>query len=250
MRIGLTYDLRDDYDRLGFDAQQVAEFDRADTIDAIEAALHSLGHATDRIGHVGNLLERLRAGDRWDLVLNIAEGLSSTGIGREAQVPVLLDLYGIPYVFSDPLVCTLSLHKGMTKRVVRDLGLPTPDFAIVERDADIAAIELPFPLFAKPVAEGSSKGVSGASRITDPGATGAGLPRIAGAVQAAGIGRNLLARARVHGRHCRIGRARGSGRGDGGAPRARGRCGGVLVQQQRKLRGAGDLFPRQRCDQG
>lgn len=168
MRIGLTYDLRDDYLKLGFDEQQVAEFDRADTIVALEKTLRALGHKPERIGRVGALLERLAAGDargRWDLVFNIAEGMSSTGIGREAQVPVLLDLYGIPYVFSDPLVCTLTLHKGVTKRVVRDLDLPTPDFAVVSSQAEIAAVDLPFPLFAKPVAEGSSKGVTGASRI-------------------------------------------------------------------------------------
>lgn len=163
MRIGLTYDLRDDYLKLGFTEQEVAEFDRADTIDALESTLRSLGHQPVRIGRAAALLERLAAGDRWDLVFNIAEGAS--GIGREAQVPVLLDMHGIPYVFSDPLVSCLSLHKGMTKRVVRDLGLPTPDFAVVESEADIAKINLPLPLFAKPVAEGSSKGVSGASWI-------------------------------------------------------------------------------------
>lgn len=165
MHIGLTYDLRDDYRKLGFDEQQVAEFDRADTIDAIEREVQRLGHTTDRIGHVKALIARLTAGDRWDLVFNIAEGMSSSGIGREAQVPVLLDLYGIPYVFSDPLVCCLTLDKAACKRIVRDLGLPTPDFAVVRSVSDIAAIDLPFPLFAKPVAEGSSKGVTGQSKI-------------------------------------------------------------------------------------
>src|SRR5436305_598666 len=128
MRIGLTYDLRDDYLKLGFDEQQVAEFDRADTIVAIQSALKDMGHKPDRIGNVQHLLRRLAKGHRWDLVFNIAEGVSTTGIGREAQVPTLLDLHGIPYVFSDPLVCSLTLHKAMTKRMVRDLGLPTPDF--------------------------------------------------------------------------------------------------------------------------
>lgn len=162
--MGLTYDLRDDYLKLGFDEQQVAEFDRADTIVAIETALKKLGHKPDRIGHVQHLLRRLATGDRWDLVFNIAEGVSTTGIGREAQVPTLLDLHGIPYVFSDPLVCSLTLHKGMTKRVVRDLKLPTPDFAVVNSESDIKGIDLPFPLFAKPVAEGSSKGVNARSK--------------------------------------------------------------------------------------
>ncbi len=164
MRIGLTYDLRDDYLKLGFDEQQVAEFDRADTIVAIEKALRAMGHKPDRIGHVQHLLRRLAKGDRWDLVFNIAEGVSNTGIGREAQVPTLLDLHGIPYVFSDPLVCSLTLHKGVTKRIVRDLGLPTPDFAVVNSERDLKDIDLPFPLFAKPIAEGSSKGVNARSK--------------------------------------------------------------------------------------
>jgi D-alanine-D-alanine ligase len=165
MRIGLTYDLRDDYLKLGFDEQQTAEFDRADTIDGLAAAITAMGHQPDRIGNVRHLLDRLASGDRWDLVFNIAEGM--TGIAREAQVPMLLDLHSIPYVFSDPLVCALTLHKGLTKRVVRDLGLPTPDFAIVESPADIASVDLPFPVFAKPVAEGSSKGVSGKSKAAN-----------------------------------------------------------------------------------
>ena len=61
-----------------------------------------MGHQTDRIGNGRRLVERLAAGDRWDLVFNIAEGLH--GLAREAQVPAILDLYEIPYTFSDPLV--------------------------------------------------------------------------------------------------------------------------------------------------
>jgi D-alanine-D-alanine ligase len=53
----------------------------------------------------------------------------------------------------------------MTKRVVRDLGIPTPDFALVEKLHDIDSVSLPFPLFAKPVAEGTGKGISAASKI-------------------------------------------------------------------------------------
>jgi D-alanine-D-alanine ligase len=169
MKIGLTYDLREEYLKLGYDEQQVAEFDSPETIGAIESALRGLGHRTVRIGRVRSLIERLERGERWDLVWNIAEGLSSTGIAREAQVPTVLDLYGVPYTFADPMVCALTLHKAMTKRVVRDLGVPTPAFALVEREADIAGVDLPYPLFAKPVAEGSSKGVFGTSRVGNAG---------------------------------------------------------------------------------
>ena len=163
MRVGLTYDLREDYLSAGYSEEQTAEFDHIDTIEAIEGALRELGYAPERIGNVKALAQRLVSGLRWDLVFNIAEGLR--GYGREAQVPALLEAYAIAYTFSDPLVLTVCLHKGMTKHVIRDLGLPTPDFAVIETAADLAGLDLPLPLFAKPVAEGTGKGVNVRSKI-------------------------------------------------------------------------------------
>ena len=163
MEVGITYDLQADYLAQGMNEEEAAEFDRLDTIEAIDDTLKSLGFKTDRIGHIKALAKRLVAGDRWDLVFNIAEGIR--GYGREAQVPALLDAYEIPYTFSDPLVLSLTLHKGMTKRVIRDLGIPTPDFGIVETAQEVQRVDLPFPLFAKPVAEGTGKGIDESSRI-------------------------------------------------------------------------------------
>ena len=170
MLIGLTYDLRQEYLAAGLSEDETAEFDRPDTVAAIESALRGLGHETDRIGHVRQLAARLVNGDRWDLVFNIAEGLS--GVARESQVPALLDAYGIAYTFSDPLVMALSLHKGLTKTVVAAGGVPTPAYAVIERPIDILHIDLPFPVFAKPVAEGTGKGVTPASKIADGQALG------------------------------------------------------------------------------
>jgi D-alanine-D-alanine ligase len=172
MRVGMTYDLRSDYLAAGHSEDETAEFDRDSTIDAIEGALATMGHEPVRVGNLQSLVGRLGSGERWDLVFNIAEGLY--GFGRESQVPALLDGYRIPYVFSDPLVLALTLHKGMTKHVVRDLGIATPDFAVVTSMADLDKIKLQYPLFAKPVAEGTGKGVNGASKIRD----GATLARV------------------------------------------------------------------------
>jgi D-alanine-D-alanine ligase len=166
MTVGFTFDLRDEYLAEGFGLEETAEFDRPDTIDGIAAALETLGHEVVRIGHCRNLVTRLARGERWDVVFNIAEGLH--GFGREAQVPALLDLYEIPYTFSGPMVLSLCLHKALTKRVVRDFGIPTADFLQVRRPGDIARVNLPFPLFAKPVAEGTGKGISPDSRLTGP----------------------------------------------------------------------------------
>jgi len=163
MKVGLAYDLMDDYLAEGFGMEEAAEFDRAETISGIESTLNELGYETERIGNVKALVRMLAEGRRWDLVFNICEGVY--GMGREAQVPALLDAYGIPYTFSDPAVLALALNKALTKRVIRDLGIPTPDFAVIENEEDADSLDLPFPLFAKPVAEGTSKGVGSSSLI-------------------------------------------------------------------------------------
>jgi D-alanine-D-alanine ligase len=163
MRVGITYDLRDDYLAEGYSHEETAEFDRLDTIEAIEAALKGLGHRVERIGNVKALTRALVDGRRWDMVFNFAEGLH--GIGREAQVPAILDAWQIPYTFSDPLVMAMTLHKGIAKQVVRDSGVPTAPFWVIQRPEDVEAVALPYPLFVKPVGEGTGRGIGGKSRV-------------------------------------------------------------------------------------
>ncbi len=175
MRIGLTYDLRSEYLAAGYSEEETAEFDRADTIDSIEHALQSLGHETDRIGHARQLVQRLACGDRWDLVFNICEGLR--GVARESQVPAILDLYEIACTFADPLVMSLSLHKGLTKTIVREQGIPTPRWLVVD-DPTTLDVTFPLPAFIKPIAEGTGKGITPASKIADYDALRAGCARL------------------------------------------------------------------------
>jgi D-alanine-D-alanine ligase len=181
MRIGVTYDLRDDYRALGLSEEDTAEFDVEETIAAVCAALAALGHVPERIGGVRPLTKALADGARWDCVFNICEGLK--GVAREAQVPALLEAFDTPYLFSDPLTLALALDKAMAKRVVRDAGMKVAEFAVIETTTDIATIALPFPLFLKPVSEGSGKGVDAHSCV----ANAAALDRVA---------RDLLARFR------------------------------------------------------
>lgn len=176
MRVGLTYDLRSEYLAAGYGEEETAEFDRADTIDSIEGALRELGHETDRIGNVRQLVGRLAAGDRWDLVFNICEGLR--GPGREAQVPALLDAYKIPYTFADPLVMSVCLHKGLTKTVIREHGLATPHSLLVDDVASLNGSTLRYPLFIKPVAEGTGKGITPDSKIATPDELAAGCAEL------------------------------------------------------------------------
>jgi len=168
MRVGITYDLRADYLAMGYSEEDTAEFDVPETIDAIADALKALGYAPVKVGNFKVLSKALLAGEHFDAVFNICEGFE--GAAREAAVPALLEAYGVPYVFSDPLTLALALDKGMAKRVVRDQGVPTPDFIVIDDSAalsrlDIERFSLAFPVFAKPVREGSGKGIDAHSYV-------------------------------------------------------------------------------------
>ena len=166
MLIGFTYDLRKDYLAKGYSEEDVAEFDSEGTIDAIAGTIESLGHKVVRIGNAWELCRRLVAGEKWDMIFNITEGLH--GRSREAQVPAICELYNINYTFSDPLVCAATLDKAVTKRLVRDSGLYTAPFAVINELDDLAAVKPGFPLFAKPLAEGTGKGITNTSKIETP----------------------------------------------------------------------------------
>ena len=168
MLIGMTYDLKDDYLEAGYPAEAVAEFDSIITIDAIDHSLRQLGHQTVRIGNIKALVAFLARGNRCDLVFNIAEGLH--GLCREAQIPALLDAYEIPYVFSESHILAITLHKGITKAVVREQGVPTPDYTVIHDESEVEGVDLPFPLFLKPVGGGTGMGISANSIVRDKGA--------------------------------------------------------------------------------
>jgi D-alanine-D-alanine ligase len=165
LSIALCYDSKEEYLAAGHSALEVAEFDDEGVVAGLADGLSRLGHRVERVGRGRALAARLVAGDRWDLVFNVAEGLA--GRAREAQVPALCELFDQPCTFSDPVTCGVTLDKALAKRVVRDNRLPTPDFAVVRSAADADTVRLTGELFVKPLAEGSSKGVAAASIVRD-----------------------------------------------------------------------------------
>lgn len=163
VRVGLLYNLkRIDPTVEGEDRD--AEFDAASTIDAVARAIESHGCEVVRLEATPDLVNTLpRAGI--DVGFNIAEGLA--GRSREAQVPALLELIGIEYTGSDPAALSLTLDKGLAKRVVAQAGVPTPGWATWRRVPRKLPDWIEFPLMVKPVAEGSSKGVVARSVVRD-----------------------------------------------------------------------------------
>lgn len=165
MTIGLTYDLRNDYLQAGYSQEETAEFDKESTIQGIEEAIQKTGHRTVKIGNVQALIKHLLAGDKWDMVFNIAEGLY--GEGRESLIPALLDAHKIPYVFSGPVTLAIALNKAYAKHIVQNNHIKTPHFSVVSNISDIPNIHLSYPLFAKPISEGSGKGIDNYSKVTN-----------------------------------------------------------------------------------
>ena len=163
MKIGLTFDLRSWYLDRGYSMEETAEFDKEETVDALAAALSKMGHQTELIGNAFQLIEALAAGKRWDMVFNIAEGLY--GDGRESVVPSILDQYRIPYVFSGPVIMGISLNKHLAKLVVESAGVPVSKGFLVNDINEISGRELEFPLFVKPVSEGTGKGITDKSLV-------------------------------------------------------------------------------------
>jgi D-alanine-D-alanine ligase len=176
MRVALVYDLRDDYRALGLSEEDVAEFDSVETVDQLAGALEALGCEAIRVGRGQALAGRLVAGERYDLVFSVAEGVK--GRSREAQVPALCELFDQPYLFSDPLTLAAALDKAVAKRLVRDAGVPTAAFAVAERSASELLDWVDFPAFVKPLAEGTGKGCEAASLVHNPAALHGAATRV------------------------------------------------------------------------
>ena len=170
MRLGIAYDLRREQQRdPGRPDDVLEEYDSEATVDAIAAALRDAGHEVLRLGGGRRFLERaLAAGSAdapVDLVFNIAEGRGSRS--REAQVPAVCEMLGLPYTGSDPLCLALCLDKALSKRVAASHGVATAAFCLVEDAEGIDSATLPpLPAIAKPNAEGSSIGVRRDARCT------------------------------------------------------------------------------------
>jgi D-alanine-D-alanine ligase len=145
-----------------------AEWDAPGTIAAVERALSGLGDVV-RLEATPDFPQRLRE-SRPDIVFNMAEGL--IGQNRESHVPAICEFYGIPYSGSDPFTLSLSLNKARAKQMLFHYGIPTAPFALVETLADARAVKksgaLRYPIFAKPVQEGSSKGITERNYVRTP----------------------------------------------------------------------------------
>ncbi len=182
MRIGITCDLKSDLppaNGLPDDSQE--EFDSPETLGAIADVLRGLGHSAEVLGDGRPLLERLLA-DPPDFVFNFAEG-HGVGRSREARVPAVLEMLGIPYTGSDPLTLAATLDKDCARRLVESHGIRVPWGSVWSPGDDLRELaqrpSLPrIPWIVKPAWEGSSKGVRGKCVVDSPADAAAAIRRL------------------------------------------------------------------------
>jgi len=162
--VGLTYDIKSTPPKRA-PKDAYAEHDSPETISAVEEALKAGGHRVVRIGNSTALLEKLQR-QKCDIVFNIAEGIS--GRNRESEVPILLDLAGIPYTGPDALALSVALDKSAAKKIFKYHGIPTPRYSLAASAAGIAIpVGMKFPVIVKPAYEGSAKGIGADSVVND-----------------------------------------------------------------------------------
>jgi D-alanine-D-alanine ligase len=171
MRIGITYDLKMEVQApTGQPDDLQEEFDSPATIEAIASVLRGLNHEVVKLGDGRELLQRLLANPP-EFVFNLAEG-QGVSRSREARVPAVLEMLGIPYTGSDPLTLAVTLDKDCAKRLVQAHGIAVPKGVMVySEDALGAAVQSQhcFPVIVKPAWEGSSKGIRAHCVVDNPG---------------------------------------------------------------------------------
>lgn len=160
LTVGIIYNLKKGIKTEVIDDE--AEYDSIDTIAAIKSALETKGHHVLLFEADKALPEKLRK-TRIDIAFNIAEGFG--GRCREAQIPAMLNYFGIPFTGSDETSLCLALDKALTKRLLSSHKIRTPKYTLLSPESPVPVLHLKYPVIVKPNAEGSSKGISDASII-------------------------------------------------------------------------------------
>jgi D-alanine-D-alanine ligase len=145
-------------------ADALAEYDAEETVNSIQEVLAQAGHTPYFLEADATFLDTVRE-TRPDICFNIAEGLR--GDARESHVPALLEILDIPYTGSKVLTHALSLDKAATKQIWRDAGLPTAPFQLFRYPEAQLDDRMTFPLFVKPVREGSGMGINARSIVAN-----------------------------------------------------------------------------------
>ena len=160
MKIGITYDIKEQYGFTSLD-MNFTDFLNAEDVTFAKNTLENCGYEVILLGNAEQMIRKLNQNISIDLVFNLAWGYR--GRNREGLIPAILEGYGIAHTGTDSFGCSLCLDKIQTKLIARFLGIPTPDFFCIPKDGWEQYANhslLPFPIVMKPSSEGTGMGVT------------------------------------------------------------------------------------------
>jgi D-alanine-D-alanine ligase len=144
-----------------FPAEAEAEWETAETIEKLAETWEQLGCTVTRLALDNFFLSRWSEQfQNFDLVHSVVEGWGTPS--REAWIPALCEMSGVPFIGSDPFAQCVAMRKSTFKLICRNHGIPTPDFHPARSEEDlnhIPAALLSRPHFIKPDCEGSGMGI-------------------------------------------------------------------------------------------
>lgn len=158
MKVALLHNARPVSAAAGLPDDVFEEYDTAETIASVAAALRRLPILVEPLEADRTLPWRLEAGG-YDFVFNMAEGRGRRC--REAIPVAVCELLGIPFTGSDMLTLAIALDKAAARRMVSP-EVPVARALLLENapgEADLASLN--YPAMVKPNDEGSSKGLGG-----------------------------------------------------------------------------------------
>ncbi len=167
MQVTLAYNLRPtNIDRNDPSLERYIEGDEWKTIKAIGDAIEANGNSIHYLPIEADFYTKLQeVKATTDLLFNYTEGVNMRGADREAQVPMLCEILGIPYTGPDPLASALILNKFRTKQIWKYAGVPvTPSQLISHKEVTLDP-KLTYPILVKPNADGSGVGIHNTSIV-------------------------------------------------------------------------------------
>jgi len=166
-RIGLVYESREDAIACKISMDKLYHWREETEIAALTDSLQALGFEPILLGNPAKLVTQSQWMKEIDFILNLSVGFSSRN--RLALAPSLYQLSGIPYSGGDPCAKLLSQNKPWFKAMLNKLGIPTPEWLLLQTMNDIPdALKIGFPAMVKPAYEGSSIGIYEDSIASNP----------------------------------------------------------------------------------
>ena len=160
MRIGIAYDMQDDYGLNKGNKSYRYDFSTLEEISLLKNTFLEANHDVvllKGMKYIANNITKIKR--NVDLIFNRIEGYNNRN--REGTIQSLFEIYEIPYVGSDAYACSLTMNKAHTKIIASHLGVLTPQFVFIKSTDDLSLIDKIsfFPILVKPTGDVSSDGI-------------------------------------------------------------------------------------------